>query len=373
MSYLKKNIQYDVMSYRASKHFTYPKELIEMKTFCKTLAITALVAAAAIAVPATAEAASMYRLYNPYSGEHFYTASTTERDHLDRIGWNYEGVGWDAPDTGDDVYRLYNPNAGDHHYTLSTHERDVLVGVGWTYEGVGWKSANPKDGVPLYRQYNPYASSGSHNYTTSKTENDYLASIGWNAEGIGWYGTKQSASAGNEGSKNANNGSNANNNAGNTGGANNAADYTASLDNLWWRSQATSVDVQAKTQRVYYLNDTNQPGDLIKVLELGPENHVFTAIIYTRETPDTTETYIEKEAWDEELYHYESRVYCPYTNQYFKDHDEYMDWWSAGGYEVSKSYNNVSVKVHDGWKHHDAGTATRTVPGKVNQKVIDFQ
>lgn len=157
----------------------------------QVIAIAALVAVAAIAVPATAEAAPMYRLYNPYSGEHFYTASTAERDHLDSIGWNYEGIGWDAPDTGSDVYRLYNPYGGDHHYTLSANERDMLVNVGWRYEGVGWKSADPKDGVPLYRQYNPYASSGSHNYTASKTENDYLASIGWNAEGIGWYGTKK--------------------------------------------------------------------------------------------------------------------------------------------------------------------------------------
>lgn len=167
----------------------------------QAIAIAALVAAAAIAVPATAEAAPMYRLYNPYSGEHFYTASTAERDHLDSIGWNYEGIGWDAPDTGSDVYRLYNPYGGDHHYTLSANERDMLVNVGWRYEGVGWKSADPKDGVPLYRQYNPYASSGSHNYTASKTENDYLASIGWNAEGIGWYGTKQSAAAVDEGAK----------------------------------------------------------------------------------------------------------------------------------------------------------------------------
>lgn len=161
----------------------------------QAIAITALVAAATVAIPATAEAAPMYRLYNPYSGEHFYTASTAERDHLDSIGWNYEGIGWDAPDTGSDVYRLYNPYGGDHHYTLSANERDMLVNVGWRYEGVGWKSADPKDGVPLYRQYNPYASSGSHNYTTSKTENDYLASIGWNAEGIGWYGTKSSQSS----------------------------------------------------------------------------------------------------------------------------------------------------------------------------------
>ena len=61
----------------------------------------------------------MYRLYNPNSGEHFYTASVTERDHLDQIGWDDEGIAWYVPtETGDPVYRLYNPYAGDHHYTM---------------------------------------------------------------------------------------------------------------------------------------------------------------------------------------------------------------------------------------------------------------
>ena len=53
---------------------------------------------------------SMYRLYNPYSGEHFYTASADEMGHLASIGWSYEGVGWVAPkQSNTPVYRLYNP------------------------------------------------------------------------------------------------------------------------------------------------------------------------------------------------------------------------------------------------------------------------
>ena len=127
----------------------------------------------------------MYRLYNPNSGEHFYTAKSPERDSLVSVGWNYEGVGWTAPSSGDPVYRLYNPNAGDHHYTTSAGERDSLVTVGWNYEGVGWYSGGSK---PLWRQYNPNAVAGAHNYTTSKDENDYLVSVGWRPEGIGWYG-----------------------------------------------------------------------------------------------------------------------------------------------------------------------------------------
>lgn len=34
----------------------------------------------------------MYRLYNPNSGEHFYTASDEERWHLIDVGWNDEGT-----------------------------------------------------------------------------------------------------------------------------------------------------------------------------------------------------------------------------------------------------------------------------------------
>jgi hypothetical protein len=80
----------------------------------------------------------MQRLYNPNSGEHFYTASEFERDALVATGWSYEGVGWTAPSEGEPVFRLYNAFAGDHHYTTSAGERDALVAVGWNYEGEGW-------------------------------------------------------------------------------------------------------------------------------------------------------------------------------------------------------------------------------------------
>ena len=162
------------------------------------LAFVAVVLAAFIvlAAPAPALAAgtsTMYRLYNPNSGEHFYTANSSERDNVVRAGWNYEGIGWTAPaKSNTPVYRLYSGT--DHHYTMSAAEKDWLVSVGWKYEGIGWYSDDAK-GVPLYRQFNPNVqpsaprnNSGSHNYTTSKAENDHLVSVGWRAEGIGWYG-----------------------------------------------------------------------------------------------------------------------------------------------------------------------------------------
>ena len=129
----------------------------------------------------------MYRLYNPNSGEHFYTANTNEKSHLQKAGWRYEGVGWVAPSTGKPVYRLYNPNVGDHHYTMSLGEQKSLLKVGWKDEGIGWFS-DANEGIKVWRAYNPNARTGSHNYTINPTEQQLLIIAGWKDEGIAWYG-----------------------------------------------------------------------------------------------------------------------------------------------------------------------------------------
>ena len=130
----------------------------------------------------------MYRLYNPNSGEHFYTSDAGEREFLISLGWEDEGIGWHAPSISDTpVYRLYNSIGGEHHYTTSLGERNALISAGWTDEGIGWYS-DDYHLIPLYRQYNPNEFSNNHNYTTSVGENEFLVSIGWQAEGIGWYG-----------------------------------------------------------------------------------------------------------------------------------------------------------------------------------------
>lgn len=141
-------------------------------------------------VPTVQDAAAMYRLYNPNSGEHFYTSSLSERNNVIKAGWRYEGIAWYAPLQGDPVYRLYNPVAGDHHYTPSSAERDRVVSAGWIYEGVCWYSS-PSTETPLYRVYNPNAWTGAHHYTMSAKERDNLVSLGWRDEGIGWYGVSR--------------------------------------------------------------------------------------------------------------------------------------------------------------------------------------
>lgn len=165
----------------------------KMKKFLTAGALLGLSMGLSLAFGETAEATStpivnhMHRLYNKNSGEHFYTADGEEKDHLVKVGWLYEGIGWVAPNGGQEVYRLYNPNAGDHHYTMSVTERDMLVSFGWRYEGVGWYSDTDQT-VPLYRAYNPYAKTGTHNYTVSSAEQNHLLSLGWLDEGIAWYG-----------------------------------------------------------------------------------------------------------------------------------------------------------------------------------------
>lgn len=133
----------------------------------------------------------MYRLYNPNSSEHFYTADASERDYLVSIGWEFESIGWIAPkESKTPVYRLYNPVGGEHHYTSNAEEKDNLVKEGWNYEKIGWYS-DDAEGVAVYRQYNPNMFSNNHNYTADTDERDHLISLGWHDEKVAWYGVKQ--------------------------------------------------------------------------------------------------------------------------------------------------------------------------------------
>lgn len=188
---------------------------------------------------------TMYRLYNPNSGEHFWTASTYERDNVLNAGWYNEGIGWYAPvKSNTPVYRLYNPNApyGDHHYTMSKHEYDTLVKIGWRGEGIGWYS-DDNNGTPVYRVYRPgtytSGSSGAHHFTNSIKEAKYLINLGWNDEHIAWYGVKHD-----------NTNTNTNNNTSN----NNTSDNNVSEESLEY-----SYELRALSNRTYLVNQDDTP------------------------------------------------------------------------------------------------------------------
>ena len=174
-------------------HFLEPAKPTSSPTPKPTSTVkpTATATPAPTAAPAKENSVTMYRLYNALNKEHFYTASTHEKDVLVTRGWKYEGVGWYAPEKSNTpVYRLYNPFVRDHHYTTDANEKNVLSSkYGWIYEGIGWYSDDSK-GVPLYRRYCPILKSGSHHYTTALNEAKHLVSVGWKDEGIAWYGLK---------------------------------------------------------------------------------------------------------------------------------------------------------------------------------------
>lgn len=128
----------------------------------------------------------IYRLYNPNTGEHFYTAAFDEADSLVGFGWKAEGVAWSTGSTGAPVYRLYNENTGEHHYTVNATELNVLVQAGWKKEMIAWY-APISSNKPVYRLYNPQKDSFNHHYTTSSVEKDALISYGWKDEKIAWY------------------------------------------------------------------------------------------------------------------------------------------------------------------------------------------
>ncbi len=128
----------------------------------------------------------MYRMYDPNSGEHFYSGAELERDFLVEAGWHYEGVGFNFPEEGAPVHRLYDPVHGEHLYTMDEAEMNKLLAEGWNYEGVAFNSAGT-DEVPQYRLHNPNAKRGGYHFTGSDMERDILIEAGWEYQGIGWY------------------------------------------------------------------------------------------------------------------------------------------------------------------------------------------
>lgn len=130
-------------------------------------------------VPIVPEDRAVYRLYNPYSGEHFFTANPAEGDSLQALGWSYEGIAWKWAEGADlPVYRLYNSYTGEHFFTANAYEKNILTIHGWNDEGEAFPSGGS---TPVYRLYNEF-----HHYTNSLAERDKLVSDGWKDEGVAW-------------------------------------------------------------------------------------------------------------------------------------------------------------------------------------------
>ena len=93
----------------------------------------------------------VYRFYNKQTGVHFYTMSEEEKttQQANTVVYTYEGIGWYARQAGDTdpttvpIYRFFRRSAGTHFYTASSEERDNInrtLGEYYTYEGVAYRA-----------------------------------------------------------------------------------------------------------------------------------------------------------------------------------------------------------------------------------------
>lgn len=133
----------------------------------------------------SSSSAALYRLYNPWTGEHLFSVNYGEVEKLCPLGWVFEGIAASVDLTsGKPVYRLYNPWTGDHHYTTDLAEVVRNEKLGWKNEGIAFCS---KGKVGVVSLYNPFAKGFYHHYTTDPAEIERMVKDGWKEEGVKWY------------------------------------------------------------------------------------------------------------------------------------------------------------------------------------------
>ena len=127
-------------------------------------------------------------------GEHLFTKDADEMSWLSSLPtWNNEGEAWKAPvSSSTSVYRCYNPNSGEHLYVDEGYA-DYLAGMGWNKEKLAFYS-DDEMGTPVYRLWNGQDGVGSHHFTTDEGEVEWLVGQGWTAEDVAFYGIKEESS-----------------------------------------------------------------------------------------------------------------------------------------------------------------------------------
>jgi endo-1,4-beta-D-glucanase Y len=135
----------------------------------------------------------MYRYYNPYVNDHFYTIDFSEIGN-GKYGYSLELKGMfavkktsvvDGKTTS--LFRLYSPSSGDHFYTISWAEANSACNYcGYVYEGIEG-NVYPKQyngTIPIYRYWN--GGLGDHFYTSDYNELGG-GRIGYGYEGVAFY------------------------------------------------------------------------------------------------------------------------------------------------------------------------------------------
>jgi subtilisin-like proprotein convertase family protein len=81
----------------------------------------------------------IHRLRNPFTGRHYYTSNTSEKNFLAQLGWIYEkdeGRAFTSqlPNTVE-IYKLYNRSTGVHIYVDSAATRLAILNLSPSWEG----------------------------------------------------------------------------------------------------------------------------------------------------------------------------------------------------------------------------------------------
>jgi len=132
----------------------------------------------------------VYRFYNSSNGQHFYTASETEKNslttNLSSI-FHLEGIAFYVYITTaaglSPIYRFYNSANADHFYTADQNEVTTL------------ENLSKKVTFPVYRFVN--LANGQHFFTISESEKDFVQdnqSKTFGYEGIAFYAYPDSSS-----------------------------------------------------------------------------------------------------------------------------------------------------------------------------------
>lgn len=170
--------------------------LVKISLMAGTIAIGTTVGESTptLAASNSTKITSLYRLISSKTGDHFYTTSSTEKDHaISKYSYKYEGVachvctqqgGESLP-----VYRLNNSTVSDHFYTTNAAEKDrAISNNAYQLEGIAFYafSKQVRGTVPMYRLIHPGVH--DHFYTLNENEKDRaVQNNGYQYEGIAFY------------------------------------------------------------------------------------------------------------------------------------------------------------------------------------------
>ena len=178
--------------------FTPVKEETKTKTPAQTTTPTT---AALPELGKTPQTLAMTRFQKPGGAGHFYTANVQEGIGA---GFAQEGPSFNLfadsneAEGATDIYRLFNPTTGKHFFTANKQEADTAAGAGYSMEGVAgeaYTTARPGT-TAVERYYNP--AMGAHLYTSSPQEQETLPGLGYTREGTAFYAPNQTFEAANK-------------------------------------------------------------------------------------------------------------------------------------------------------------------------------